>query len=203
MRALIVILLFLFLGYLHSKAETTTAKELEFNVVEVGDTYTVYMVTDGTNVWYETVASITTYLLPEAVYGLCIITVKNPTVCSAVYAVTARLVDNNYNQVKDGITNGISWIANKGGNNKKSISKATIKTSNKKNATDAGIVFNEYKKMGNVNWNSIKNNCNCPNTYSSNGYIALYNANGYNGSASRTRNFLSKKFTNYDFVLFQ
>jgi hypothetical protein len=200
---LIVLMMTLSSSLFSNNTSKSSNTLLKYSFIERGETYTIYKVSNGVLTWYETVASIATFVLPETVYGICLLTLKKPSICAAVYAVTQRLVTNNYNRVEKGMTKGINWVANKG-RTRRSTSTATIKTSSKQTARDAGIVFNEYKKLSNIKWNSIKNDCGCGGVFNSK-YIALYNANGRNGSAKRTQHFLNtrKQFKKHNFVVFQ
>jgi hypothetical protein len=204
---LILILLFFLTSWKNNTPDKTYNSALKYSFVEIGDNYIIYEVTKGSVKWYETVASIATAIIPETVQGICLLTIKNRAICAAIYAASKRLVENNYNETKSGIEEGIKFIANKGENprkNKRSISRATIVTSNINDAKKAGFVFSEYKKLTCVKWNGISVDKKKHSlSISSNGYIAIYNANGYEGSANRTKIFLENNFSNYDFVVFQ
>lgn len=103
---------------------------------------------------YNVVATVATKLIPKAVESLCLITFKNKTACSAVFAVSEALVSAKENSIKQGVTQAIAWVANKGSFSGGSSAKTT--TIDRPTAEAIYYTFVEYKRISCVQWGSVK-----------------------------------------------
>ncbi len=111
--------------------------------------------------WYETVATVTTDLLPETTYAICLISVRSIYVCNAILVASKVLVEMSNDEIKHGVTDGIKWVVEKG------LHKSTIKiiTDNYSIAKNSLDVFEKYKLKEIINWSNVfiqsKTNCIC------------------------------------------
>jgi hypothetical protein len=153
----------------------STNPEINYSIISHSDACLVLEGSKNGFSWYEVVATIATNLIPTTAYGLCMATLKNPTVCKVVYTVSEALVNSYEKDIKKGFLDGIEWIANKGSGYSKST--ATIKTRNRDVANGSAIVFNEYRNQQCMKYSSVTNNLKEQNSYDSN--IDEYN-NSYN-----------------------
>lgn len=133
---------------------------VEYKILETTDACTIVEITTTSGMTiYNVIAAIATVFLPETAYGLCMLTVGNKDICSAVYDVTDAVVSLRGAKIYRGVTKGITWIAKKG----RYSSSATIQSSVYEIVDGAKKVFQLYRENKCVKWQSINEYepCDC------------------------------------------
>jgi|GEM_PF-3646046 hypothetical protein len=165
MKKFTSIFIFILLGFVVSKgapsitAETIMEEYLSINEIE-GATYEIMTSDDVAAIvkvsykgysWYETICWAAPIVLPKVAFGLCMVTIKNPAVCTAVEIGTEMLIDLACNESHKGRAGSIAYVAGKTEN------RGTLKfaTTNYSYAKDAKKALREHKDKNYVSWQSV------------------------------------------------
>lgn len=142
---------------------TYANRELHYEIIDSNEACTIVKLTYEGKFLYRVIAWLSTALLPDAVYEICMWSVGDKKICDAVYVVTEVLIELN-SGTRSGSTKGINWTASKTA----SKSTATINTSSYDIATGAKAAFAAYRDEcssgGSVPWESISVNGNSQKT---------------------------------------
>ncbi len=127
-------------------------KILSYKVIDSSSVVQVIEIkTNEGTIIYNVIAAIATNLLPEAVKGICSVTVGDPDACKIAYEATSMLVLMRGTKIYTGIVNSIKYIANRGIER----SSATVETFTYKFASNVKSAFEIYKKYGCINWDNV------------------------------------------------
>ena len=142
----------------YEKGDIFTLENSTFEILDKSDACIMVSVSNADGTYYEVFASIMTKSLPVIVpigvkYG-CLALVKNKFVCDIVAGITAVIIDMALGSVKEQEEHNVAWVAKK--NSKTST--ANVKCRDVEIAKDTFTAFNQYKKGGEIEWNTKMQN---------------------------------------------